>query len=408
VGPILLFDKSFLQSLTVDESVWLDHCFLPVVTPLFYAETLADLEKDVDGRTPEMEVRIIADKFPDVNGSPCSFHLDIGLSNLHGNPIPMDGTVPRPSGRLVKVDGQTGVVWEESPEAKAFSRWQTQDFLSIERHFARQWRARLSSLRIEDILDTMRGLGIGDKLPKTLAEAKAVADAVVYCARQRTRLLELALRFVGTPTNQAEAILKLWKQSGYPSLHEYAPYAAFLLDVEVFFQVSLAAGIIAIERPSNRIDIAYLFYLPFCHVFVSSDKLHAKCASLFLRPDQEFVVGQQLKSDLGAVNRSYLEERGSDSQRDVWSFPDAPPAGVAPLISRLHGKYMRQRDEPCRPDARPADERELLERIDRMQQAPGLDPAEAHFYPSEPDAVVVEKRVRRRKGSWLQVPKDIS
>ena len=45
MGPIALFDKSFLQSLSVDESVWFDHFFLPVVSPLFFVETLADLAK---------------------------------------------------------------------------------------------------------------------------------------------------------------------------------------------------------------------------------------------------------------------------------------------------------------------------------------------------------------------------
>jgi hypothetical protein len=41
-----LFDKSFLQSLSVDESVWFDRHFAPVVCPVFYAETLADLAKE--------------------------------------------------------------------------------------------------------------------------------------------------------------------------------------------------------------------------------------------------------------------------------------------------------------------------------------------------------------------------
>jgi hypothetical protein len=40
-----------------------DHLFLPVICPLFYIETLADLEKAVrHGRTPEEEVGIIAEK----------------------------------------------------------------------------------------------------------------------------------------------------------------------------------------------------------------------------------------------------------------------------------------------------------------------------------------------------------
>ena len=42
MGPITIFDKSALQSLSMDESVWLDAFFLVNVVPLFYVETLAD------------------------------------------------------------------------------------------------------------------------------------------------------------------------------------------------------------------------------------------------------------------------------------------------------------------------------------------------------------------------------
>ena len=60
MGPITLFDKSFLQSLSLDESVWFDHFFLTNVAPIFYVETLADLNKTVrKERTPEQEVSIM-------------------------------------------------------------------------------------------------------------------------------------------------------------------------------------------------------------------------------------------------------------------------------------------------------------------------------------------------------------
>ena len=47
MGPITIFDKSALQALSIDETVWLEAYFLNNVTPLFYVETLADLEKAV-------------------------------------------------------------------------------------------------------------------------------------------------------------------------------------------------------------------------------------------------------------------------------------------------------------------------------------------------------------------------
>ena len=64
-GPILLFDKSVLLSLSVDEAVWLDTFYFPCVTPLFFTETLADLEKEVQkGRSPEDVVGNLAEKTP--------------------------------------------------------------------------------------------------------------------------------------------------------------------------------------------------------------------------------------------------------------------------------------------------------------------------------------------------------
>lgn len=57
VGPIIIFDKSTLESLSLDESVWLDAHYKPNITPLFFVETLADLKKEVaGGRSPHQIV----------------------------------------------------------------------------------------------------------------------------------------------------------------------------------------------------------------------------------------------------------------------------------------------------------------------------------------------------------------
>jgi len=66
MGPNTLFDKSFIQGLSVDESVWFDHFFNTVVSPFFFVETLADLEKTPrPGLTAEQEVaRIIEKRMP--------------------------------------------------------------------------------------------------------------------------------------------------------------------------------------------------------------------------------------------------------------------------------------------------------------------------------------------------------
>ena len=119
MGPITLFDKSFLQSLSLDESVWFDHFFLTNVCPLFYVETLADLNKSVrENRTPEQEVGIIAEKFPEMHGSPNIQHVTACTGELLGHRVPMTGQILLAGGRPVKAGGQAGIVFEESPEHK--------------------------------------------------------------------------------------------------------------------------------------------------------------------------------------------------------------------------------------------------------------------------------------------------
>lgn len=75
MGPVLIFDKSTLQGLSPNEAVWLDNFYLANITPIFFVETLADLEKEVrKGRTPEEVVGSLAYKTPDYSSKPNAHH----------------------------------------------------------------------------------------------------------------------------------------------------------------------------------------------------------------------------------------------------------------------------------------------------------------------------------------------
>lgn len=290
MGPTTLFDKSFIQSLSIDESVWFDRFFLPVVCPIFYVETLADLAKTPrDGRTAEREVRIIASKFPEMQGSPCVEYSELSLANLMGHEVPMDGRVLRPGGRAVSGGGRTGIVYDQSLEDAAFERWQKEDFANVERLFAARWREQLKAIKLDDIAGRVRSLGITPQSCRSLPEAYKLAAQIAGSNERTVEQVGLAIRLLCIQQKHHRPISKRWHNAGRPSLSKFAPYTAFVLTIEVFFQIALAAELISTNRNSNRTDIAYLFYLPFCQVFVSSDRLHQKVASLFLRPDQEFV-----------------------------------------------------------------------------------------------------------------------
>jgi hypothetical protein len=300
VGPITLFDKSFLQTLTTDESVWFDHLFYPVICPLFFIETLADLEKTPrSGRTAEQEVGIIAAKTPQMSGSPCYFHPSMYAQDLMGNHVPMNGQIPRAGIKTVVRNGEIGGIAEEADESRAFGRWQRGQFYELERIHARAWRARLASIDLTSIEKAMKNAGVNSKTCKSLESALQMADNAVIGLSKSYGRFDAMLTVLDVPEDNRRRIRERWKRMGHPSLRIFAPYAAHVSRIEIFFWVAMGANLIASSRASHQVDMAYLFYLPFCSVFVSNDKLHRLCAPLFLRPDQTFVWGEDLKADPG-------------------------------------------------------------------------------------------------------------
>lgn len=209
MGPIALFDKSFLQALSVDESVWFDHFFYPIICPLFYVETLADLEKAVRaGRTPEQEVGFIARKTPEMHGGPSVHHQTLAVANLMGQDVPLVGRIPIAGGRPVKVGEKAGIIYEASPESQAFSRWQNGQFVELERQFAKTWRTSLSSLDLKAVAERMKTLGVNPQTCKSLEDAKHLADAIVQGKDKPFDRMKLVFLFLDIPRQYERPILE--------------------------------------------------------------------------------------------------------------------------------------------------------------------------------------------------------
>ena len=407
MGPLILFDKSFLQSLTEDESVWFGHFFSPIVCPLFYVETLADLEKDMGERhTPEREVRIIARKFPEHGGYPCAYHASTAMAELLGHEAPLDGRIPREGGRIVQKDGQAGVVYDLSPEEEAFGRWIDERFHDIERRFARAWRAGLGQIRLDEHAKPLRQLGIDARTCRSLEAARDLALSVVSGHDNHFYRMQLAIEILDIPRQYHQTIIERWAAHRYPSITDYAPYVAHVISVELFFLFAIAAHQIGGERASNRVDIAYLHYLPFCQVFVSNDKLHKRCAPLFLRDDQEFVWGPELKADLSRINDHFMTFPDSEKDRGIMAFASRAPDIADSLTRNLRSQFLGPGYDD-RPDVIPPTKddprsKELLDAITNWDE-----PSDLEALTSDPEFMSIERRVRRKKGSWYQVPRDL-
>ena len=63
-------------------------------------------------------------------------------------------------------------------------------------------------------------------------------------------------------------------------MREFCPYFHYVYSVDLFFNFAVSADLISRVRPKgkadNKVDIAYLYYLPFCMVFTSNDNLHER------------------------------------------------------------------------------------------------------------------------------------
>ena len=162
-GPFLIFDKSSLESLDLDEAVMLDNFFMSNITPLFFVECLADLEKAIRSKsTPEQLVGSLATRTPESQSYPNVHHARILRGELAGkfDLQTARGRVMLAGGKHVQLGEKKGAIFEHSPEAEAVSRWGKREFLELERNIARQWRRSLTGTDLSAMAqDALSALG---------------------------------------------------------------------------------------------------------------------------------------------------------------------------------------------------------------------------------------------------------
>jgi hypothetical protein len=175
LGPSLIFDKSSLESLSLDEAVLMDNFYMSTITPLFFVECLADLEKRISSNsTPEQLVGSLADRTPDSQGYPNVHHMEIlkGELSRQFDMTTIYGRVAMAGGERVQLSDKKGVVYRRSPEREALERW-------TERHSSatlrRNWRRALTRIKFDAMVKTVMGqLGSNRLLQSTLPRKVSV------------------------------------------------------------------------------------------------------------------------------------------------------------------------------------------------------------------------------------------
>jgi hypothetical protein len=405
IGPIIIFDKSTLESLNPDEACWLETFYLTNITPLFYVETLADLKKKVArGRTPEQVVGNLAYKTPP-SGKPNVHHKELCIANFLGYPIEMRQVPVLGRGRTVTTGDQTGVMFENAPEMVALQRWQEGEFLQIEYLYASNWRRMLSRLNFTIMGQLVEQLISSKKRLSSLEEAKEIADKLANGERHRFLCLKIACILLNIPEYLMPRIIQRWKADGGQSLREFAGYAAHVFTVDVFFYLAMSANLISNARASHKIDIAYLYYLPFCMVFASNDKLHKSTVPLFLRSEQVFVDGIELKADLAKLDALYSKLPEEVREQGIMRFANEPPLEGEYLTTKLWDQFLPKWRQIAQ-DRKPRSQEEEAMVLAHMKKITDeADPLSNYVGdPEEGDFMTLSYMMPIRMGKWRILP----
>jgi hypothetical protein len=250
--------------------------------------------------------------------------------------------------------------------------------------------------------------------PTKLEDIKALADTIIDGPDQEA-VLRMGLAFTISDEGWGNQIVSRWQSLGQPKIREYAPYFTHVLTVNLFFCLGMAASQIGSARNSNMVDIAYLYYLPFCMVFTSRDDLHLRSVPLFLRADQSFVHGDDLKADLKRLDEYYDALPAETKKQSIYSFAAYPPDDDSYLVTQLWKKHMRPPNgyEQRAPKYEgktlyvpPAgsDPKGIIKALDDFEaNAVSLSP-ETPIDMDDAAVVQFSKFVMRTKGKWIRIP----
>lgn len=220
----------------------------------------------------------------------------------------------------------------------------------------------------------------------------------------------MGMALLGVPIEHAREVMPRWIAAGKPPLQKFSPYFKYLYSIELFYYLAISADLISRVRPAekadNKVDIAYLYYLPFCMVFVSNDNLHERVVPLFLREDQTFVNGQELKADLRKIDEHFAAFPDDEKAKGMFSLAPDPPADDSFLVTQLWNKHLpgwqKRREEHEK--LGPEDAKAVVELINRISEE-GRPVSEAQAASIEDmNYAHVERQILRKKGKWVRVP----
>ncbi len=363
----LLFDKSTFQSLNPDEIFFLRTYYRPVISHILVIEILADLKKYENKALNADRVRDLSNKILQLNPTYSASYYQLLEMSLLGFPVEMRGRPNVPGGKtVINPDGKKGIVFSQPIEEQILQRWRDGKFDEAEKLSADSWRDSIEDNVIKP-----------DSLPRPdfLNELKNQDDLLSYIdsylkiPQTQDEILHNILAVFAFPQEIATQVFYRYEQAKPILISDFAPYALYCYRIFMLFQLSIYRGITT-PRQTDIIDLQYLYYLPFVTIFTSHDRFHKTFAPLFLREDQQFIIGGSLKSDLKSIVQ--LRDAVPEKELDNWmaKYKKFPPKQTDSItyMTWKDGATPNYKDWTEEPHKRtPEEEKELLERLKQMK-----------------------------------------
>jgi hypothetical protein len=409
-GPSLLFDKSTLESLSLNEAVLLDNFYRSTLTPLFFVECLADLERRMVRMrgTPEQLVGSLAERTPEMQSVMNVHHMQILKAELSGQ-FNLDTVLLRPfvaSGKMVELGDSKGMLFQPSEEEDAFQRWTNYDFLGLERQIAKRWRKMIEQIDLQVMsASVMQAIGPWRR-PTSLQDACSITNTIIDNLDPEW-LLRFGLQLLGVP-EATNYVVGQWQADRKKPLRTYRPYFIHMLSINIFFSLVLKTQLLKNVKASHQIDLAYLYYLPFCAVFSSRDNFHVQVAPLFMHPAQQFVHGDDLKADLKKLDEMYLQFPKETLEKGLYHFAPVPPDDSNYLITRLWDAYLPawRKDSKNVVDVSEEIRKALVELMNKYQQAT-LAPQDTVVGIDDLAFAQLSRQIKPVKGDYFRIAKDV-
>ena len=371
MGPQILLDKSSLESLTKSEAMFLGKYYSLVVPPVLMGEILADLNKSQKARKKRKtqlknQAVELANKLRSISSR--SFNIPqryLNLQNLLGNTISLTHR-PVIGGNPVITDrGEKGFFADDTQENALF-QWSQGRFTEGDKFSAYEWRNSISNIDLESTKRELRKW-IGKINFRTMQELEKKMDELLQDVSRQEDYIRLQLKWSHADRDLITQVITRWHRLGKPLLRNFAPYSYYCTKLLLAFCFGLAGGLLG-TRATNRIDLEYLFYVPFCLAFSSGDKFHKQMITLCIDSEQDFIWKDILKTDLRKI-------------ADVWYKPNHkkyilayPPEIPDSITLQLWQKHMRSKEEIGRDHEglSPEEESELAKRLTEFTKAEPL------------------------------------